>query len=152
MNVAHEKHAAGQTRQQSINLSAIEASMVARTFESIEQPRLVTLGLQASEPPRADVREALVVQINRVLRGKHHTHASCSSLLQQRKQRQLRRRIRGRREVAEDLVHVDECPQTCGARLPAHPARNGVQQQRHEEHALGVVQMRDREDGHARLA
>ena len=34
----------------------------------------------------------------------------------------------------------------------AHPGQHGVQQQRHEEHALGVREVRDREDRDARLA
>ncbi len=54
--------------------------------------------------------------------------------------------------IAEDLVHVDDGAQRRRARPRPHPGHDLVEQKRHEEHALCVVQMRDREDGHARLA
>ena len=62
------------------------------------------------------VGEALVVEIDRVLGREDHAHAERPRLLQQRQQRQLRRRVRDRREVAEDLVHVDDRAQAGGAR------------------------------------
>ena len=70
----------------------------------------------------------------------------------QRQQRQLRRRIRHRREVAEDFVHVEQRAQAGGAGLRAHPAEHLIEQQRDEEHALRVAEVRDGKDGHARLA
>ena len=39
-----------------------------------------------------------------------------------------------------------------GARLAAHPRDDFVQHQRDDEHALGIVEMRDGDDGDARLA
>ena len=95
--------------------------------------------------------EALVVEIDRVLRRQHHADAERARLLEQRQQRRLRRRVRDRRKVAEDLVHVEDRAQARRAGLPAHPGHDLVEQQRHEEHALGVAEVRDREDRDARL-
>ena len=50
--------------------------MIARAFQSIEQPRFVAFGLQTPEPPRADVRQAFVVQVDRVLCREHDANAS----------------------------------------------------------------------------
>ena len=74
-----------------------------------------------------------------------------AALLEERQQRRLRRRVRDRREVPEDLVHVDHRPQARRARLAAHPRDDLVEQQRHEEHPLGVAEVRDREDRDPRL-
>ena len=73
-------------------------------------------------------------------------------LLQQRQQRRLRRRVGDRRQEPEDLVEVDQRAQARGAALAAHPADDLVEQQRDEEHALLVVEVRDRDDADARLA
>jgi hypothetical protein len=52
-----------------------------------------------------------------------------------------------RREVAEDLVHVEHRAQARGAGLRRIQATTSLSSSGHEEHALGVVQVRDREDG-----
>ena len=69
-----------------------------------------------------------------------------------RQQRRFRRRIRHRRQEAEDLVEVDQRAQARGAALAAHPADDLVEQQRDEEHPLLVVEMRDRDHADARTA
>ena len=56
-----------------------------------------------------------------------------------------------RGEVAENLVHVQQRAQARGAGLRAHPADHLQQQQRHEEHALSVPEMRYRENRYPRL-
>ena len=67
--------------------------------------------------------ESLVVEVDGVLRRQHDADAERARLLEQRQQRRLRRRIRDRREVAEDLVHVEDRAQAGRARLAAHPRR-----------------------------
>ena len=79
--------------------------------------RLVALGLQPAEEPGAGVRQAFVVEVDRVLRGEQHADAERAGLLEERQERRLRRRVRDRREVAEDLVHVEDRAQARGARL-----------------------------------
>ena len=74
--------------------------------------------------PGAHVGEALVVEVDGVLRREHDAHALRARLLEQRQQRPLRRRVRRvRREVAEDLVHVDERAQLRSCR-PAGASRS----------------------------
>ena len=154
VHVVHQEHALAQAGQRLLHRLAVERRGGARghALQPLEHALLVALGLQPADEPGAGVGEALVVQVHRVLRGQHHAHAERPGLLEQRQQRRLRRRVRHRREVAEDLVHVDDGPQAAGAGLRPHPAQHLVQQQRHEEHALRVVQMGDREDRDARLA
>ena len=152
MHIAHQEHAAREARQQTVEFTAVETGVLAGPFETIDQARLVAFGLQAAKPPGADVGQPLVVEVDRVLRRQHDADTGGASLLQQRQQRSLRGRVRARREIAEDLVHVDQRAQAGGATLRTHPAGHGVQQQRDEEHALRVVEMGDGEDGDARLA
>ena len=113
---------------------------------------LVALRLQAADEPGAGVRQALVVEVDRVLGREHDAEAEGARLLHERQHRQLRGRHRRRREVAEDLVHVEERAQRRGAGLAAHPGDQLVGDQRHDEHALRVGEVRDRDDGDARLA
>ena len=96
--------------------------------------------------------EALVVEIDRVLRREHAPHTERTRLLQERQHRRLCGRVRDGREEAEHLVHVEQRAQAGRARLGPHPRDDLVQQERHEEHALGIRQVRDREDRYARLA
>ena len=86
-------------------------------------------GLELAHEPRPHVGEALVVEVHGVLGGEHHPDTLGPGLLEQREQRPLGGRIGGMgREVAEDLVHVDEGPQLGGARLLAHPRLHLVQE------------------------
>ena len=95
-----------------------------RAFEAVEQPRLVALGLQPSQEPRAGVRQPLVVEIDRILRRQHDAEAERARLLHQQQQRRFRRRIRHRRHVAGDFVHVEQraqarsCPTGCASSSP----------------------------------
>ena len=99
------------------------------------EPLAVLLRLQRPHHPGAHVGEALVVEVHGVLRGEHHAHALGARLLQQGEQRPLGRRVgRVRREVAEDLVHVDEGAQlaSCrpGAASRSSPCRGGARSRR----------------------
>ena len=73
-------------------------------------------------------------------------------MLKERQHRRLGRRVGGRREVTEDLVHVEQRTQTGGAALAPHPGDQLVEHQRDDEHALGIVQVGDGNDADARLA
>jgi hypothetical protein len=153
VHVVQQEDAARQPGERALQPGAIEALAAGRrALEAVEQARLVPLGLQPADEPGAGVGQALVVEVHRVLGGQHHPHAEGARLLEQGEQRRLRRRVGHRGEVAEDLVHVDERAQARGAGLRAHPADHLVEQQRHEEHPLRVVEVRDRDDRHPRLA
>jgi hypothetical protein len=144
----HQKHAAAQRGQRLVQL--LSRPRARNAFQAVENPGLVALGLQLAEKPRAGVRERLVVQVDRVLRGQHHADAGGARLLQQGQQRKLRRRVGNRRKVAEHFVHIEQRPQRRAAALPARPFDCGVQHQRDGHHALGLVEVRDRNDRDAR--
>ncbi len=152
VHVVEQEHAAAECREQLLERRAIEPALTRGALEPVQHPLLVLVGLEAADQPRPGVREALVVEVDGVLGGEQHAHAERARLLQQSEERFLRRRLPDRREVSEDLVHVDERTQAGRARLPPHPGQDGVQEQRHEEHPLGVREVRDREDRDARLA
>ena len=151
MHVVQEEHPLVERRKQSIRRRAIERAG-GRALETVEHPRLVALGLQPAEEPGAGVRQAFVVEVDRVLRRKQDPDTERAPLFEERQKRSLRRRIRDRREVADDLVHVDDGAQARRAGLGTHPGDDLVEQQRHEEHPLRVTQMRNRENRDARLA
>jgi hypothetical protein len=134
------------------SIAARSARPARGALQPLEHALLVALGLQPPEQPGAGVPEALVVQVHRVLRREHHAEPVGARLLEQRQQRLLRRRVGHRREEAEDLVHVEQRAQARGAGLRAHPAEHLGQQQRDEEHPLGVREVRDGDDRDARLA
>ena len=106
-------------------------------WQAALEPLAVLLGLQRPHHPGAHVGEALVVEVHRVLGGEHDAHPLRARLLEQGQQRPLGGRVRGvRREVAEDLVHVDERAQLGRPALAAHPGLDLVEQERrHEERA-----------------
>ena len=149
MDVVHEEHAAPQGRQRLVERGAIESAR--HPFEPVEHASLVSLGLELTQEPGAGVRQGLVVEIHRVLRGQHDTHAERACLLEQREQRRLRRRVGDRRQVSEHFVHVEQRPQGPGARLAACPLEQRVEDERHDQHAFGIAQVRDRDhrDGRA---
>ena len=154
MHVVHDEDPARESGERLLHRLPVErtARRRGRSLEPVEDARLVALGLQSAEEPRAGVRESLVVEVDRILRRQHDADAERARLLEQRQQRRLRRRIGHRREVAEDFVHVDDGPQARRAGLAPHPSERLVEQQRDEEHALGVAEMRNRADRDARLA
>jgi hypothetical protein len=78
------------------------------TVQRVEHARLVALGLQPADEPGAGVAEPLVVEVDRVLGGQHHAETVRARLLEQREHRLLGGRVRGRREEAEHLVHVEQ--------------------------------------------
>ena len=133
-------------------LAAVEPAAGLRGQQPVDDALAVALRLQAADEPGAGVRQALVVEVDRVLRREHHAEAEGARLLHERQHRQLRGRHRRRREVAEDLVHVEDRAQRRRAGLAAHPGDELVGDQRHDEHALRVGEVRDRDDGDARLA
>ena len=98
MDVVEEKHALVERRQQAIRLGAIHRSS-RRALETVEHACLIPLGLEPSQEPRPRIGEALVVEVDRILRGEHDPKAERAPLLEERHQRGLRRRIRDRREV-----------------------------------------------------
>ncbi len=152
VHVVEQEDAIAERRDQLLELRAIEPALARGALEPVQHALLVLVGLQAPDQPGAGVGEALVVEVDGVLGRQHDAQPERARLLEQRQQRLLGGRLRGRREVAEDLVHVEQRAQAGRARLAAHPGQHGVQQQRHEEHALGVREVRDREDRDAGLA
>lgn len=114
-------------------------------LESREHTFLVALGLQPSDEPGADVGEPLVVEIHRVLSRQHDADTVRAGLFEQRQQGLLGRRFRHRRHVAEDLVHVEQRPKAGRTGPRSHPRKSLIEQQRHEEHPLGIGQVGDRE-------
>ncbi len=153
VDVVHQEHAASEPGQDLLGPGPIEARAggCGGPLQALHHPRLVALGLQSPQEPGARVREALVVEVHGVLRRQHHAESVGAGLLEQCQHRQLRGRIRRGREVAEDLVHVEERAQAAGAGLLAHPGDHLVQQHRHEEHALLVGEVCDGEDRDPRL-
>ena len=150
VDVVHQEDALLQPRQDAIRPLVVEPAVDPR--EPLEHPQLVPLRLQPAEQPGPGIREPLVVEVDRVLGREQDAEADRPPLLQQREERLLRGRVRDRREVSEDLVHVEDGAQARGPALPAHPAHRLVEQQRDEEHPLGVAEVRDRADRDARLA
>ena len=134
MHVVHEKDSAREARQRFLHRSAVESGTGARrhALESVEHARLVALGLKATEEPGAGVRQPLVIQVDRVLRGQDDTQPVRARLFEQCQERSLRWRIGDGGEIAEDLVHVEHRPQTVGPGLRPHPSEHLVQQQRDE--------------------
>jgi len=110
----------------------------------------IAIGREASEQPRARVREALVVDVDRILRREHDAEPERARLFEQREHRALRRGLGDRWEVAGDLVHVEERAQRRRALLGTHPANELTEQHRHEELPIGIGEMRDGEDREAR--
>ena len=154
VNVVQKKYPAAKAGKNSLRRRAVKGGALAgrRPFQSFQHAHLVSFGLQAADEPRTNIRKALVIQVHGILRRQQDADAKPARLFQQGEQRELRWRIGHRREVAKDFVHVHQRAEAAGARLGAHPAEHLVEQQRDEEHPLRVAQVRDRENGDARLA
>jgi hypothetical protein len=154
VHVVQQKGALLQTRQDPIGCGTVEAVPAGGVgaFEPVEQASLVTLGLQSSEKPRPGIRQRLVIEIDRVLRCQRHAEAERARLLEQCQQRRLRRRHGDRWQIAHHFVDVDQGTQRRRAALCAHPRDDFIEEQRDEEHALAIVEVGDRQDGHTRLA
>jgi hypothetical protein len=152
VHVAHQERALREVRHQCLVTGAVESARGLAAEQALDDTRLVALGLQAADEPRARVAEALVVEVHRVLRGEYHAEPERARLLHQREHRQLGRWHGRRREEPEHFVHVEKRAQARRARLAAHPRDQLVRDQCHHEHALGVVQVRNRDDRDARPA
>ena len=89
VHVVHQEHAVAERAEHAPDRLPVEARAAAgrRALESVEHAHLVALGLQPPDEPRAGVRERLVVEIDRVLRGEHHPDAERARLLEQREHR-----------------------------------------------------------------
>ena len=148
MDVVHQEDAFPQPRDRRLHLRAVKRfpRRGRCSFQSIQHTEFVALGLQPADEPRSTVRQPLVVEVDGVLRRQHHTQSERPRLFEQREHRQLRGRIGRRREVAKHLIHVEHGPQARRAGLRPHPRNHLVQQDRHEEHPLGVRQMRQRQN------
>ena len=130
----------------------LDASFAAGLDEALGESIAVALGLQRADPPASAVREAAVVEVDGVLRREDDADAERARLLEEREERLFRRRLgRGRKE-AEDLVDVDERAERRTAGERAHPGLHAREQRRDDEEALGVAEVRDRNDREARLA
>ena len=153
VDVVHQEHAAIERGESRLHLLPIERRprFGRGAFQSLDHAGLVALRLQSAEKPGAGVRKSLVIEIDRVLRRQHAAQAIRAGLLEQREHRLLRRRVGRRREEAEDFVHVQDRPQAAGAWLRAHPRDHFVEQDRDEEHPLGVGEVGDRDDREPRL-
>ena len=122
------------------------------TFHTFEQPGLVSFGLKPANHPCACVRDCLVVDVDRVLRGQHQTNTKGSGLLQNGKNRFLRWWHCRRRNETKHLVHVDQHPQVVAAWLAAHPGHDLGKNQRDDELAFLIGQMMDVHDRGAGVA
>ena len=122
VHITHQEHALRERGHELVERAAVHAACAReRALETFDDACLVALGLQAADEPGAAVGEAFVVEVDGVLRREYAAQSECACLLEQRQHRYLRGRVRGRREVAEDLIHVEDRAQAGGARLVAHP-------------------------------
>ncbi len=117
--------------------------------QSLEHALLVPLGLQAADEPRRRVRHRLVVEIDRILGREHHPDAVRPRLLEDRQDRLLRRRHRGRGHEAVDLVHVDERAEVARPGETAHPGDDLREDQGHRELPFLLREVRQVDDRRA---
>jgi hypothetical protein len=119
--------------------------------EALEHARLVVRGLEAPDEPRPGVRHRLVVEVDGVLRREDETEPEGAALLEDRQDRLLRGRRGARRDVAEHLVHVGQRPEIRRSLLAAHPGHELREHERDDELPLLVGEVREVDDGAARL-
>ena len=143
MHVVQQEHALLRRGEEPLHLRGLDP----RALEPALQPLAVLLGLQRAHHPGAHVGEALVVEVHRVLGGEDDPHPLRARLLEERQERPLGGRVRRvGREVAEDLVHVDERAQLGRPPLAAHPGLDLVEEESRHEDALLVGEVRGRDD------
>ena len=154
MHVAHQEHARGVSAD--ISFSSVLRSIAPAGERAFEAPRSrAALSRSVCSRPiiqGAAVRQALVVEVDRVLRCQHAaeaegapasaTSASASSTAGSRSAGSSRRSRPCRTARAGRGA----------ARLRAHPADHLVQHQRHDEHALGIGEVPDRQHRDPRFA
>ena len=131
---------------------AVGTASGAGAFQPLENTHFVTVGLQAPDEPRAAVGQGLVVEVGRILRGHQEPQPEGACLLEEQEQRAFGRRVRYRRKVAEDLVHVEQRAERGRAGLAPHPRDDFLEQGRDEKHPLGIREVGDAQDREARFA
>ena len=145
MHVVHEKDAVAQPRQNLLHMRPIELPAALAAAPSKPSSTRVLSRSVCSRPinhvPVLD--KPFVIEVDRILRGKTTPRPIGARLLQQGQQRLLGRRIGHRREIAEDLIHVQQARAGWWCRTASASSQDLVQQQRDEKHPLGVAQMRD---------
>ena len=117
-----------------------------------DHPILIALGLKTTDEPGADIGESLIVEIDRVLGGEHHSQPVGAGLLEQQQHRLFRGRLGGGRKIAENLVHIEQGLERATALLTAQPTDGAIQQHGDEEHSLALTKMRQGKNGGTRLA
>ncbi len=126
----HQKDPAAKLADQPIvvNLVAAPTSLGDGTFQSLQHPVLVSLGLKFANEPGASVGQAFVVQVHRVLGDQNDSQTKGAGLFQQRQQRSLGRWFSRRWEEAKDLVEIEQRPKTGCACLATHPRQHVLQE------------------------
>ena len=151
MYIVQQEDAFAQAGDEPIVSAAVEAPG-SGAFQSIQQTLLVLVSLQFPNEPGSSIREGFVVHVHRILGGQQQTQSKSARLLQHAQEGLFGRRVGLRRQVAENFIHVEQCAQGSGAGLGAHPGLHRREQERDEEHALGIAQVRQIEDTVARPA
>ena len=110
VHVVHEEDACAEPGERLLHEPAVKFATggVRCAFQAVEHAHLVAFRLQTAEPPRADVRERLVIEISGVLRGQKDAETKSACLFEQDHHRLLRWRHRRGRQIAENLVHVED--------------------------------------------
>ncbi len=150
VHVVHQEDSLAQAGEQLVVLGAIDPRR--RALQPVEKALLILVGLQAPEEPRAGVGEPFVVEIDGVLSRQQQAHPERSRLLEHAQHRRFRGGHGDRRQETLDLVEVDDGAQRGRPGLRPHPAVDGVEEQRHEEHALALGKMGDVKDRVTRAA
>ena len=114
--------------------------------DKYRNPVMILGGLQPANEPGTDVGQTLVIEIHRILGRQNDAESEGAGLFEQREKRLLRRRLSARRNVAEDLIHVENRAQAGRAGLAADPCQDLVQKNRDKEHSFAVVEVSNRND------
>ena len=86
VDVSHQEYPLAKAGESRFDLAGIELGSLAyeSTFETGHEARLIALRLKPSYEPRSRVREAFVVEIDRVLGRQDDSQAECARLLKER--------------------------------------------------------------------
>ena len=95
MDIVHQEDPIPKPSQRLLHTATIELLPCAAgsPFQSFQDAGLVSFRLQPPDEPGAGVGQPLVVEIDGILRGQHHSKPECPRLLEQRHQWQLGGRI-----------------------------------------------------------
>ncbi len=152
MHIAHQEYATAQIVEQPFQRGAVHPLPRGGAGEAFDHAHFVAGGLQTANQPSARVGKSAVIQIHWILRAQHNAQSERARLFEQRQHRGFGWRICARREIAKDFIHVEQRAQRRCAGLPARPGQHFIQQHRDKEHAFGIVEMRNGQNGHARFA